>query len=117
MPSPLRWPTPDFRSAARPILLLYNDGAIFACGYEFAGAHRLFGDLCHGARATFHGARRDSTRQLATGVYLRDALLEARRLARDCVDIAALADVFCASKMFAHAQSISCRVDPAENNV
>ncbi|KAK3118833.1 hypothetical protein QOZ80_9BG0708920 [Eleusine coracana subsp. coracana] len=130
----------DVRAAARAVLLMDHEGDIdeaLARGHALAAehpesviAHRVVGDLRYAAAIHAAGGDEDDNedaRKLAAGIHLRvarDALLVARRLAPNCVDVAAaLGDVFCASKMFREAesefrraQSIPCPVDPADNN-
>jgi hypothetical protein len=128
----------DVRAAARAVLLLDHDGDIdeaLARAHELAAAHpesaiahRLVGDLRYAAAIHVAGRNyREEVKQRIACVHLRvarDALITARRLAPDCVDIAAaLGDVFCASKLyhlaeseFRRAERVACPSDPAEKN-
>ncbi|XP_066342737.1 uncharacterized protein [Miscanthus floridulus] len=107
------------RAAATEVLLLDHDGHnhealarardLMLAHQDLAVTHRLLGELHYAAAV--RAARGDGTaevRKAAAAPHLRvarDALAAARRLAPDCVDIAAaLGDAFAASRMFKEAE-------------
>nr|TKW01482.1 hypothetical protein SEVIR_8G184000v2 [Setaria viridis] len=126
------------REVATEILLIDHDGqmdaalararALMLANQGSAVAHRLLGELHYSAavRAAC-GEGTPGERKAAAASHLRvarDALAEARRLAPDCVDVAAaLGDALAASRMYAEAeaefrraQTIHRPSDPALHN-
>ncbi|XP_004980687.1 uncharacterized protein LOC101765117 [Setaria italica] len=126
------------REVATEILLIDHDGqmdaalararALMLANQGSAVAHRLLGELHYSAavRAAC-GEGTPGERKAAAAPHLRvarDALAEARRLAPDCVDVAAaLGDALAASRMYAEAeaefrraQTIRRPSDPALHN-
>ncbi|OEL36516.1 hypothetical protein BAE44_0002464 [Dichanthelium oligosanthes] len=108
------------RAAATEILLIDHDGhtdaalararALMLANQGSVVAHRLLGELSYAAavRAAVAEGPPEARRAAATPHLrvARDALAAARRLAPDCVDVAAsLGDAFAASQMFAEAES------------
>ncbi|CAD6256546.1 unnamed protein product [Miscanthus lutarioriparius] len=107
------------RAAATEVLLLDHDGHnhealarardLMLAHQDLAVTHRLLGELHYAAAVrAAHGDGTADARKAAAAPHLRvarDALAAARRLAPDCVDIAAaLGDAFAASRMFKEAE-------------
>ncbi|CAO2149506.1 unnamed protein product [Urochloa humidicola] len=115
------------REEATEILLIDHDGqmdaalararALMLAHQDSAVAHRLLGELHYAAAVRAAAATCDEggiisppdARRAAAAAHLRvarDALSAARRLAPDCVDVAAaLGDAFAASRMYGEAES------------
>ncbi|CAO2142230.1 unnamed protein product [Urochloa humidicola] len=115
------------REEATEILLIDHDGqmdaalararALMLAHQDSAVAHRLLGELHYAAAVRAAAADCDEggiishpdARRAAAAAHLRvarDALAAARRLAPDCVDVAAaLGDAFAASRMYGEAES------------